>query len=266
MKIFTAVILLGAILALSMDMAFAQADSRDIGTDQANVSQILQSAVAQQSASTQINQTVIPSGPVSVSQVANTSQIFSINKGEAMNITAINYVGGQWVQIANIGISNRNLTGWRLVNREGRVYTFPNIILPVNGVVRVHQGSGMNTFTDLYTGSMDTLVSGASEVITLTDNSGRLIARYQNPQPSVASAQDLAPPSGAVTGIAGPAALPVPTPGAVPVVEPVETTGMAMPVDDTGNLVNTSPEQGAVINQDSTAITAGGPEVTVSGV
>lgn len=261
MRIFIAVILMGAILALSMDLAFAQ-DSRDVGTNQANVSQILQSAVAQQSASTQVNQGVAQSGPVSVTQVANTSQIFSINKGEAMNITAINYAGGQWVQIANIGISNRNLTGWRLVNKEGTVYTFPNIILPVNGVLRVHQGNGRNTITDLYTGSASTLVSGPDEVITLTDNSGALIVRYQNSQPSVALAEQLAPPTAAIT--TGPAAFPEPAPGTVYTSQPSGTTGIATPVAASGNLVNASPVQGVVINQGSATISAGGPNVTVS--
>lgn len=113
-----------------------------------------------------------------VTQLANVSAIFGVNKAEDINITYANSVGGRWVEIANEGIAARNMTGWRLTNRENSTYTFSNISLDSGSILRIHEGSGIRSGINIYTNSTMPLFNESGDVITLLDPQDEIAAEY----------------------------------------------------------------------------------------
>ncbi len=135
-----------------------------------------------------------------VAQLANVTSIFGPNKAEAVSIVQVNSVGGMWIGIGNQGITATNLTGWRLKNNANSAYVFPNINLDPGSIVRVHQGSGRSSTTDLYTNSTAPLFSNSGDMITLLDAQGEIAAEYNTTTGSA--------PAPTVTPV-GPAAAPL---------------------------------------------------------
>lgn len=113
-----------------------------------------------------------------VVQLANTTAIFGPNKAESINITQVNTAGGRWIGITNQGIAATNLSGWRLMNRENFVYVFPNVNLFPGSIIKVHEGTGRSSTTDLYTNSTAPLFSGSADLITLLDAQGEIASQY----------------------------------------------------------------------------------------
>ncbi len=113
-----------------------------------------------------------------VSQLANVSAIFGLNKAEGMNITRVNTVGNKWVEIANVGIATWNMSGWKLTNRKNTTYVFPVFNLTSGSTVRVHEGAGKSSGTDLYTNNTMPLFNNSGDMITLLDPAGERAAVY----------------------------------------------------------------------------------------
>jgi len=59
-------------------------------------------------------------------------------------------LNAEWVRITNAGARAKVLTGWKVRDRAGHVFTFPTFRLGAGRSVRLHTGSGRNTATDLY--------------------------------------------------------------------------------------------------------------------
>jgi hypothetical protein len=118
-------------------------------------------------------------GSTFVTQLANVSAISGINKAENMAITYVNTAAGnEWVEIANEGIAEWNMSGWRLTNREGSVYVFPPYDLESGSIVRVHDGRGVSIGSYLYTNSTTPLFSISGDDILLLDPNGEPAATY----------------------------------------------------------------------------------------
>jgi len=99
-----------------------------------------------------------------------------------MNISAVNFVGGdRWAQITNDGIIDRNLTGWMLVSSKNATYKFPTFVLPTGAMVRVHQGPGQSTASNIYMNSNVPFFNDPNGIITLLDNTGKIVTRYLPP-------------------------------------------------------------------------------------
>lgn len=126
-------------------------------------------------ASAQVN---TRAGTTNVGQLANTTAIFGPNKAEGINITQANTAGGRWIGISNEGIAATNLSGWRLMNRENSVYVFPSVNLFPGSVIRVHEGAGRSSASDLYTNSTAPLFNSAGDLITLLDAQGEIASQY----------------------------------------------------------------------------------------
>lgn len=84
------------------------------------------------------------------------------------------------VVIANRG-RQVNLHGWKVSDNEGYVYTFPDLTLWPGGTITVHTGSGPDSVSDLYWKRIAPVWAEPSDVVTLTDANGNVVARYPLP-------------------------------------------------------------------------------------
>lgn len=96
-------------------------------------------------------------------------------------IIGVNYLGeDQWVDIANEGTGLMDLTGWTLTNMENQTYSFPgNFILKAGSIVKVHEGLGNNTDTDLFNSTLQWSEEG--DIATLKDATGKIVSEYRYP-------------------------------------------------------------------------------------
>jgi hypothetical protein len=85
------------------------------------------------------------------------------------------------VQIVNQGPFVR-LTGWKLLDEDGNVYSFPDFSLWGGGAINVHTAGGANTTTDLYWGQ-PAAVWASGELATLRDAEGNVMVTQMVPVP-----------------------------------------------------------------------------------
>ena len=124
----------------------------------------------------------IPSGYSDVTKTADTNVVFSREAGVPspsvkVSITNVNVLGDKYVQIANNAVGAWDLTGWKLVSAGNTTtYTFPAFSLDNGLSVKVHEGSGSGTATDMYTNSTAPL--WIDNVVSLQDATGGVISSY----------------------------------------------------------------------------------------
>ena len=124
----------------------------------------------------------IPSGYADVTKAADTNTIFSREAGVPspsvkVSITKVNVLGDKYVQIANQAVGAWDLTGWKLVSAGNTTtYTFPAFSLDNGLSVKVHEGNGSGTATDMYTNSTAPL--WIDNVVALQDATGSAISSY----------------------------------------------------------------------------------------
>lgn len=96
----------------------------------------------------------------------------------------------EWILIVNRGSSDVNISDWSLSDREGHHYSFPGglplpagLLLPTGFILRagtavkVHTGSGSDTFTDLYWNLTEPVWDDDGDVATLRDGGGAIVDR-----------------------------------------------------------------------------------------
>jgi hypothetical protein len=59
-------------------------------------------------------------------------------------------LNAEWVVITNHSSRAQVMTGWKLRDRTGYIFTFPTFSLGAGRSVKIHTGSGANSRTDLY--------------------------------------------------------------------------------------------------------------------
>ena len=85
------------------------------------------------------------------------------------------------VQIRGLGEGNTlDLSGWRLIDEDQHVYTFPKITLYSSGAVNVHTKAGVDTVVALYWNAGESLWA-SGETATVIDQDGYIQARYTIP-------------------------------------------------------------------------------------
>ena len=84
---------------------------------------------------------------------------------------------GEYVVIKNYGPNPVNLKGWRLKDRAGHTFVFPDITLQPGESVYVHSGKGTNTKKELYWGD-GAIWNNDGDTAYLYDSSGRLVDTY----------------------------------------------------------------------------------------
>jgi len=123
----------------------------------------------------------IPGGYSDVTKTADTNVVFSREAGVPapsvkVSITGVKTEGDKYVQITNQAIGAWDLTGWKLVSAGNTTFTFPAFSLEDGLSVKVHEGSGSGTATDMYTNSTAPL--WIDNVVALQDATGNAISSY----------------------------------------------------------------------------------------
>jgi hypothetical protein len=91
-------------------------------------------------------------GTSDVTRLANIAGIFRPNPSVGVGIASVN-TAERWVQITNTGIDAWNMTGWMLSSDGNTTFTFPDFELEDGTSVRVREGTGNSTATEIYTNS-----------------------------------------------------------------------------------------------------------------
>jgi LysM repeat protein len=106
----------------------------------------------------------------------------STNAGqvEIVGIFGAGDLTSERVQIRGLGEGTLSLTGWRLQDEDGNVYTFPKITLFSSGAVDVYSGSGVDNVVSLHWRS-DQPIWDQGETAILLAESGTIQATYTLP-------------------------------------------------------------------------------------
>jgi hypothetical protein len=127
---------------------------------------------------------------LSVGMVAANSGVNESNKtssnagtniiGKVSSLGANSTDEDEWVKITNIGTSNIDFTGWKLMNRENLAYAFPNnFVLKPGAQVKVHTIAGKANSTDLYGSLVPFNKTGDTAI--LKDDNGKVISERSYP-------------------------------------------------------------------------------------
>lgn len=123
----------------------------------------------------------IAGGYRDVTKAADTNVVFSRGPGTTtpsvkVAITKVNMVGDKWVEITNQAVGPWDFNGWRLVSAGNATFIFPEFTLQMGASVKVHEGNGPGSDSDLYTNNTAPL--WIDNEIALQNAEGSTISRY----------------------------------------------------------------------------------------
>ncbi len=180
--------LLAVLMALSLEVALAQNNTTSMQPQEARARPLQLSGmggaeelaqIAGETALFDSNQTnPQEAGTRDVTKLANITGIFRPNPSVGISITSVDPTQRR-VQITNAGIGAWNLTGWSLASGGNATYTFPAFELEDGASVRVREGMGNSTATEIYTNSTAPLWIGRE--VTLRNDVGNIISTYSVP-------------------------------------------------------------------------------------
>ncbi|MFZ2471168.1 MAG: lamin tail domain-containing protein [Methanothrix sp.] len=116
-----------------------------------------------------------------VSKTANRDTVFTRDAGSStpavkVGITKVNTAEDKYVQVTNRAVGSWDLTGWTLASAGNTTFTFPALTLEEESSVRVHEGEGYDSTTDIYTNSSNPL--WIDNLVSLQDADGSIISTY----------------------------------------------------------------------------------------
>jgi hypothetical protein len=116
-----------------------------------------------------------------VSKTANRDTVFTRDAGVStpavkVGITRVNAAEDKYVQLTNLAVGSWDLTGWTLASAGNTTFTFPTLTLEEESSVRVHEGEGVGSITDIYTN--DTAPLWIDNLVSLQDADGSIISTY----------------------------------------------------------------------------------------
>jgi hypothetical protein len=116
-----------------------------------------------------------------VSQNVSRDTVFTREAGAytpsvKVGITWVNTAEDKYVQVANQAVGSWDLTGWTLASAENTTFTFPALTLEEKSSVRVHEGEGAGSATDIYTNSTAPL--WIDNLVSLQNADGSIISTY----------------------------------------------------------------------------------------
>lgn len=83
----------------------------------------------------------------------------------------------EWVEIANRGAADTDLSGWSLSDAAAHLYRFPSgFVLQPERSAKVHTGAGADTGRDLYWGAASAVWNNDGDTVTLRNASGGIEA------------------------------------------------------------------------------------------
>jgi hypothetical protein len=116
-----------------------------------------------------------------VSKTANRDTVFTREAGAStpavkVGITKVNTAEDKYVQVTNKAVGSWDLAGWTLASAGNTTFTFPALTLEEESSVRVHEGEGAGSPTDIYTNS--TVPLWIDNLVSLQDADGSIISTY----------------------------------------------------------------------------------------
>jgi PKD repeat protein len=85
----------------------------------------------------------------------------------------------EYFTLQNTGAEAIDLSGWRVENKRGVAFRFPNgVTLAPGALITIYSGSGTNTTTRLYWHSSEPMWDNTSDLAFLLDASGEIIIHY----------------------------------------------------------------------------------------
>ncbi len=124
----------------------------------------------------------LPGGYSDVATSADRAAVFSRDSGipaPSVKVTITRVVdtpGDKYVQVANEGIGEWDMTGWTLESAGVATFVFPQLVLEDGTSIKVHEGMGAGTATDIYTNSTEPL--WVDNIVTLKDAAGNILTSY----------------------------------------------------------------------------------------
>jgi len=87
-------------------------------------------------------------------------------------------LNGEWVEIRNTGDQDMNMTGWKLHDESGHVFSFPyGFVLKAGQSVKIYTGSGENTASELYWGRNKSVWNNDRDCAYLVDDQGNVVGK-----------------------------------------------------------------------------------------
>ncbi len=126
-----------------------------------------------------------------VSVSANPTAVFTRDAGEfspsaKLGISSVGTGDDKYVEVKSQAVGEWDLSGWTLSSAGATTFTFPALTLEEGAVVRVHEGEGAGSATDIYTNSTTPLWT--ENLITLSDAEGDVISTFDASTQTAASA------------------------------------------------------------------------------
>ncbi len=126
-----------------------------------------------------------------VSKTANRDTVFIREAGTftpavKVGITKVNTADDKYVQVTNQAVGSWNLMGWTLASAGNTTFTFPELTLEEESFVRVHEGEGADSKSDIYSNSSNPL--WIDNLVSLQDADGNIISTYDVSTAPVAGA------------------------------------------------------------------------------
>lgn len=124
----------------------------------------------------------LPGGYSDVTTTADRTAVFSRDSGvpaPSVKITITSVVDtpeDRYVQVTNEAVGEWDLTGWILESAGTTTFVFPSLVLEDGKSIKIHEGMGSGTATDIYTNSTEPL--WIDNIITLKDAAGKVITSY----------------------------------------------------------------------------------------
>jgi hypothetical protein len=116
-----------------------------------------------------------------VSKTANRDAVFTRGAGAStpavkVGITSVGTANDKYVQVTNKAVGSWDLMGWTLASAGNTTFTFPSLTLDEGAFVRVHEGEGAGSKTDIYTNGTAPL--WIDNLVSLVDADGSVISTY----------------------------------------------------------------------------------------
>ena len=124
----------------------------------------------------------LPGGYSDVATSADRAAVFSRDSGipaPSVKVTIARVVdtpGDKYVQVANEAVGEWDMTGWTLESAGVATFVFPELVLNASTSIKVHEGMGAGTATDIYTNSTEPL--WIDNIVTLKDAAGNTLTSY----------------------------------------------------------------------------------------
>jgi methionine-rich copper-binding protein CopC len=121
------------------------------------------------------------SGYTDVSATTDRTAVFTRDAGRLspstkLGISKVGTGDDRFVEVTSQAVGEWDLANWSLSSGGSTTFTFPNMILEEGAAVRVHEGAGASSATDIYTNSSEPL--WVDSFVSLLDGEGDIISTF----------------------------------------------------------------------------------------